>query len=255
MKSSAFVVTAFVASLTITLPVRAENLEHTRTLLATKQCAGCDLSNAGLVYADLANANLRGANLQGANLSRANLVGADLTGANLTAATLYGANLTGARLDNANLTVTDLRDTYLSGVSFAGALMNNVQLQGAIDLPLTTGKAEEFYQWGIADGQRKNYPGAIENLTQAINRQPAFAEAYMARASARLQTGDLNGAIADTEQAEKLFTTQGKTEAALNAQKVAKVLKTPPEEPKARGNLGNALVGILGIALRFFLPF
>ncbi len=61
---------------------------HLKRLLATRQCPGCDLSNA-----DLRGANLSYADLRGANLSYANLQGANLTGANLR-----GANLTGAKM-------------------------------------------------------------------------------------------------------------------------------------------------------------
>jgi len=255
MKSHLLAFTTLVATLSLATPARTENLEHTQQLLATKQCSRCELSNAGLVFADLRNADLRGANLSGANLSRANLQGADLRGANLAAATLFGANLTGAKLDSANVSAVDFRGAYLTGVSFEGAVLDRAQFQGAIGLSPTILKAEDFYRWAMEDQQRKNYPAAIENLNQAVSRKPDFAEAYLSRSYARFQTGDLSGAIADSKQSEKIFTAQGNTNGAQAAQKVTKTLTAPLPEPKARGNVGDALLGVLGIALRFFLPF
>ena len=84
-------------------PVKAENPEHVKQLLETKQCQGCDLSGA-----NLSNANLEGANLSGANLREAVLVGANLTNANLQRANLTRANLTNAKLTNVNLNDANL---------------------------------------------------------------------------------------------------------------------------------------------------
>jgi len=84
-------------SLLVVAPVRAENPDHVRQLLATKSCTGCDLRGADLSGADLSGADLRGADLRGADLRGANLSGADLSGANLSGAS--GANLDSALLD------------------------------------------------------------------------------------------------------------------------------------------------------------
>lgn len=62
-------------------------------LLASKECAGCDL---------------RGANLAGLDLNGVNLKAADLTGVNLKGAKLGNAILTDADLSQANLTGADL---------------------------------------------------------------------------------------------------------------------------------------------------
>ena len=103
MKLRVLASTTLLTALSLAIPALAANPEHTRQLLSTRQCEGCDLTNAGLVMANLAGANLRGANLSRANLSRANLADADLSGANLTGASLFGADLTGANLSGANL--------------------------------------------------------------------------------------------------------------------------------------------------------
>lgn len=234
-------------------PAAAENLEHTRQLLSTRQCPRCDLSRAGLVFADLTGANLVQANLLQANLSRANLQGADLRGANLVGVSFNGAILVGARLDGANLAGADLRGAYLNGASFAGAVVDGAYLQGAVGLPTQVGKLEDFYRWAIEDERQKNYVSAANNFTQVIERKPDFAPAFVGRSAARLQGGDVKGAIADARQAETLFSSQGDTTNAEIANKLATALEKPPEERKKRGSFGNMLVGLLGSALQLFL--
>lgn len=89
-------------------PVRAENADQVKQLKETRQCAGCDLSNAKLsgLMAELANlerADLSGAVLYKARLRMARLKGASLSGANLTGADLRDArdaNLSGATTDS-----------------------------------------------------------------------------------------------------------------------------------------------------------
>lgn len=242
--------------LSLAAPAKAENVEHTRQLLSTKQCSQCDLSNAGLVFAKLSNANLIQANLSGANLSRANLQGADLRGANLTGASLYGANLMGAKLDGAILNMTDLRNAYVAGVTHKGAVMENALLQGAIGLPTTAGSAGDFYRWGLEDAKQGNHPRAVENFTQALLRQPDLAPAYLGRAVSRLHALDRQGAIADTQRAEQLFKTQGDTQGVTIAQALVKELTAPPPKQQKDGNgLGFALLNIAGMVLRVLAFF
>ncbi len=233
---------------------QAENLEQTQQLLSTKQCAQCELSRAGLVFAQLSGANLQRANLSGANLSRSDLSGADLRGANLSGASLYGANLQGAQLDNAQLAAADLREAYLTGATWTGAALDNALLQGAVGLAVTAGKAETFYAWAMDEGQRKNYGRAVENFTQAIARKSDYAEAYMGRAGSRINLGDRPGAIADAEQAEKLFTLQGKTQESQLAQALVKEMKAPPPKDRSGGNgIGSSLLSVFGTLLQYFL--
>lgn len=244
----------FLTACSVAVPAWAENLEHTQKLLATRQCSGCELSNAGLVYADLRGADLSQANLSRANLSRANLQGADLRGAILVGASLSGANLTEAKLDGANLNAVDLRHAYMTNATVAGANLDNALLQGAIGLPTAIGKPEDFYHWAIADGEQKNYASAVENFNQVLARQPDFAQAYLGRGMARLQTSDRLGAIADLKQADKLFTAQGNTKTAQGIQQSLKELETPPARPKAGNGLGINLLSAFATLLQLFLP-
>jgi uncharacterized protein YjbI with pentapeptide repeats len=247
-------IATLLTTMSIVMPSRAENLEHTQRLLSTRKCSGCDLSSAGLTFANLSNADLSQANLSGANLSRSNLQGADLHGANLVGASLFGANLTGARLDGANLGAADLRGAYLTGSSLTGAILESALLQESVGLPPSLGKGEDFYNWAMEDMRRKNFPGAIDNFNQVLSRKPDFAQAYMGRGVARLQTDDREGGIEDVKRAETLFTAQGNQEGTKVAKQMVKELTTPPPEQKTGGGLGQALVGILGFALQF-LPF
>lgn len=247
-------ITVFVGLSTLT-PAYAENLEHSRQLLSSKQCPQCDLSRAGLVFADLTGANLAGANLTGANLSQTNLQGADLRGANLTGASLYGANLTGAKLDGANLTAADLRTAYLSGASLESAILTSALLQDAIGVPLSAGNAQEFYRWAMQAADQKNYGKAIADFNEAILREPNFAAAYMGRSVARLQLGDQDGAIADSQKAETLFRAQGHPDKAEVAQKFAKQVQSPSSERRSGSNFFQQLVGAVSTILQLFLAF
>jgi uncharacterized protein YjbI with pentapeptide repeats len=108
---------AVLAPFLLAVPVKAQNPDHVRQLLETKECEGCDLRNADLFKASLYRANLRGADLSGANLYEANLLEADLSGANLANANLVNAEMYGADLDSANLRNADLSNAFL-GLNF-----------------------------------------------------------------------------------------------------------------------------------------
>ncbi len=254
MKTSILATATLLTTISLAAPAASENSDHTRQLLATKQCQNCDLSGAGLVLANLSGANLSGANLSGANLSRANLSGADLRGANLSGASLFGANLSGAKLSGADLSVADLRDTYLINADVAGAKLSGASLQGAIGIPSQVAKVEDFYSCGVAQGQKGDPKGAIEHFNQALSINPNFAPAYFARGVARYQLLDRPGAIQDARLAEKLFLAQGNTGGYQTAQAFVKELETPQtaSTPKSKGNFMNFL-GSLGSALVQFL--
>ena len=247
-------VAAVLTAWSMALPAQAENLEQVQTLLATRQCAGCELSNAGLVYADLQGADLQRADLSRANLSRVNLQGADLRGANLLGASLSGANLTGANLDGANLTAADLRYAAVTNATFQGAKLDNALLQGTIGLTTTIGSPADFYRWAMLDSEAKNYASAVTNFTQLLARKPDFAPAYLGRGMAKLQTSDRIGAIADLKQADKLFTAQGDIKTAQGIQQSVKTLETPPTQPKVGNGMGINLLSALGTLLQLFLP-
>jgi uncharacterized protein YjbI with pentapeptide repeats len=252
MKPTAIALTALFTTL-IAVPSHAENIDHTRQLLSTRQCPRCELSRAGLIFAELDNANLQGANLSGANLSRANLQGADLRGANLINTSLNGANLLGAKLDGANLSAADLRGANLTSATLEGAALENAFLQGAVGLSTQVGKAEDFYQWALQEEKTKNYVSAIANFNQVIERKPTFAPAFFGRAAARAQAGDYKGAILDSRTAGRLFKEQGDEKGADVAEKFALALEKPPEEKKPKGSIGGMLTSILGIGLQLFL--
>lgn len=243
---------AALMSIGILLPAQAENLDHVRQLLATRQCPNCELTSAGLVLAQLSGANLAGANLAGANLSQANLAGANLTGANLAGATLSGANLAGAKLTSANLQGTDLTRSYLVGADLTGTQIEMALIRGAIGLPTTAGTPEMFYQMAMEAGKRKQYEQAIENFNQVLMRKPDSAPAFIGRAMARLELGDEKGAIQDSEQAAALFERQGDANSAKSAGTLAQTLKNPPKA-RSGGGFGQALINVVGGLLQLFL--
>ncbi|HEY9800087.1 MAG TPA: pentapeptide repeat-containing protein, partial [Leptolyngbyaceae cyanobacterium] len=235
MKNLIFIATTVITTISLTDIAQAANQEHIRQLLATKQCQNCDLSGAGLVMADLSGANLSGANLAGANLSRANLSGADLRGANLSGAGLAGVNLSEAKLGGANLAGADFRGAFLSNAQFTGAYLQGANFQGAVGIPLQIATAEEFYALGVAEGEKGNYQQAIYYFNQAIASQPEYAGAYLARAVAKYQLLDRQGATQDAQIAEKLFTSQNNATGTQTAQAFIKELQTPYTEKVSAG--------------------
>ncbi len=197
------------ASLSAAAPVRAENLAQVRQLLATRQCARCDLSHAGLVMANLRNADLRGADLRRANLSQADLSGADLRGANLAGASLHSANLSGANLMGANLVAADLRKAYLLEAYLWGAQLDHALLQGAVGFANPSATPEHFFALGMQEAQYNNYVGAIAHYNQALQLNPQFAAAYLGRGIMRHYLTDWSGAVQDTRIARAIFEQQG----------------------------------------------
>jgi uncharacterized protein YjbI with pentapeptide repeats len=251
MKPQIAATAALLTTLSLAAPVKAENVEHTRQLLATKQCSQCNLSGAGLALADLSGANLTGADLSRANLSRANLSGADLRGANLSGTSLFGVNLSGANLTGANLAGADLRETYLVNANLAGANINGANLQAAIGIPSYAATPEDFYAWGVAEGQKGDQQGAIDHFNQSLALKPNFAPAYLARGVARYQMGDRSGAVLDSQKASELFTIQGNIQGYQTSQVFIKELTTPLQEAgSSGGNLANFLGGIGSLLLR-----
>lgn len=254
MKVKLITIIAFLTTFYVGSPARAGDLEHTRQLLATKQCEGCDLSGEGLVLANLSGANLRGANLSGANLSRANLSEADLSGANLSGASLFGANLSGAKLEQTDLSGTDLRDAYLANVDLKTANLNGTSLQGAIAIPTQAAKPEEFYRWGITQGQKGDPKGAISYFNQALSLNDKYAPAYMARGIARYQLLDRAGAMQDAQRAKWLFLRQRNNEGYDTAQAFTKQLQAPQTDiPKDKPNFFNFLGGVTSILLKMLI--
>jgi uncharacterized protein YjbI with pentapeptide repeats len=232
----------------------AENLEHTRQLLATKQCAKCDLSGAGLVLSNLAGANLSGANLIRANLSRTELSAADLSGADLRSASLFGADLAGANLRGANLAGADLRDANLAGADLAGVNLAGAFVKGAVGLGDYTGKLENLYSWAMEEGKRKNYTGAIEYFDRALEIDPKFARAYLGRAAARAEIGDFSGGTLDAQQAAQLFSAQGNQNGYQASQILVKEIEVYQERAKGGGGGGGGnLLNVLGSLLLQFM--
>ncbi|BAZ05433.1 pentapeptide repeat-containing protein [Calothrix sp. NIES-3974] len=256
MKSLIFSVATLLTLSTVNLPANAENPEHLRQLLSTKNCPNCNLSGAGLVMADLSGANLSGANLAGANLSRANLMGADLRGANLTGASLHGVNLTGAKLSGSTLLGADLRNTNLYGAIFEDVATNGANLEGARGIPHQIVSPEELYRLGVAAAERGNQQQAIYYFDQAIANKPDYAGAYLARGIAKYQLFDRQAAYVDAQIAIKMFKSQNNQEGLQTTQAFITELTTNPETKVSAGkpSFMDFVSGLTSLLLQF-LPF
>ncbi len=263
MKLRIFPALTLLAILGVAIPARAENLEHIQRLLSSRQCQQCDLTRAGLVFSNLSGVDLTGADLSLANLNRSNLSGAKLQGTNLMGAVLSSANLSGADLRGANLSGADLREAYLVGVDLTGANLAGANLRGAIGIPDGVIAAQDLYMWGLAELDRGNFEGAIAYFNQSLVLKPDFAQALLARGIGRFHLGDEAGAIADGEQAEKLYLSQlnqsGHQAAAQFVVGVNQVLEADEDTRRAMrgggggGNFLSVVGGIASMLLRFML--
>lgn len=240
-------------------PAKAENLVHTQQLLNTKECSGCDLNKAGLVYANLIGADLAGANLIQANLSHTNLSAANLSQAQLAGAVLYGADLSGADLSGANLQGADLRGAILSNANIEGANINGANFLGAVGLPEQLATVDNYYSWGMQEAERGNFRGAIDYYDQALVLEPDFAHAYMARSIALFRLGDRVGALGDAQYADQLYLEQNNERGHLVASRFAEGIQMAEEAYAkqqrgggggAGGNILNVLGGLAGMALQ-----
>lgn len=212
-----------------TLPAQAASPDDLRRLLTSKACAGCELGDAGLVFANLEQAELGQANLSRANLSRATLSGANLRGANLAGAVLYGANLYNADLTGADLRGADLRGAYLGGAKFGGGqlegpLLQGVLLQGAIAIPSDLVSAETYHNWAMAEAQASRHEAAVNYYNQALSQDPNLASAYLGRSFSISVLGQLDQATSDAEQAQALFVAAGDRPGADTAAQVLQMI-------------------------------
>lgn len=255
----------------ISTPAAAENFEQLRQLLSTKDCSGCELSNAGLRLANLARANLSGTNLSQANLDQANLSGADLSGADLSGAILFRANLDGANLRGANLSGANLSGAYLANADLTGANLNfanfngailananltsayldNAMLQGAISIPNGTLQPQDYYKLAYADARAGNHRGAIAKYNQSLQLDPNFAAAYLGRGVSRLQLGDDEGTKQDWQKAEELFKLQGNGQGAELSQQFIQAM----EERERAGRRGGGFLGLVQSITPLLLQF
>ena len=70
--------------------------------------------------------------------------------------------------------------------------------------------AVEFFKYGVYFESRGNYKGAIANYTNAIWKDPKYADAYVNRANSKFQLDDFNGALADLNKAIEIKPNNGK---------------------------------------------
>ncbi|MEM8638070.1 MAG: pentapeptide repeat-containing protein [Cyanobacteria bacterium P01_G01_bin.54] len=249
--------TASLLTLFAALPAAAEDANHLQQLLSTGDCPGCDLRGAGLVFADLPGADLTGADLRGANLSQANLAAADLTQANLAGASLHSANLSNASLLGANVVGTDLRRSILSQANLWGTRLDLAAIQGAIGLPASFERAENYYALGVVAGNNRSYIEAINYYNRAIQLDNEFAAAYLGRALMRLSLVDEAGAAQDAVQAAALFNAQENTQGEEMALALVEYIDARQNPGGGGSGLGidllNSVKGIGGSLLRLLL--
>lgn len=223
-------------------------------LLERRQCPGCRLQDADLVWADLRDANLTGAKLQRANLSQARLDGAVLRGADLRFTSLQGASLRGADLRGAQLLGTDLRQSDLSGAQLDAGALERSHWQGAQGVDSGVLSYAALHNAGVAAALGGRQPEAERLFGEALREKPEAAITWLARGVSRAEQGKQEEAQQDLNYAAALYTQQGDVEEAKRITEASRQLATAPGKKPAGNGMGGALLtGAMGLA-QFLAP-
>jgi tetratricopeptide (TPR) repeat protein len=208
-------------------------------LLERRQCPGCRLQDADLVWADLRDANLTGAKLQRANLSQARLDGAVLRGADLRFTSLLG---------------TDLRQSDLSGAQLDAGALERSHWQGAQGVDSGVLSYAALHNAGVAAALGGRQPEAERLFGEALREKPEAAITWLARGVSRAEQGKQEEAQQDLNYAAALYTQQGDAEEAKRITEASRQLATAPGKKPAGNGMGGALLtGAMGLA-QFLAP-
>jgi len=223
-------------------------------LLERRQCPGCWLQDADLVWADLRDADLTGAKLQRANLSQARLDGAVLRGADLRFTSLQGASLRGADLRGAQLLGTDLRQSDLSGAQLDAGALERSHWQGAQGVDSGVLSYAALHNAGVAAALGGRQPEAERLFGEALRQSPEAAITWLARGVSRAEQGKQEEAQQDLNYAAALYAQQGDGEEAKRISEASRQLATAPGKKPAGNGMGGALLtGAVGLA-QFLAP-
>ena len=224
-------------------------------LLDRKQCPRCDLADADLVHAQLEDADLRGARLERANLGQARLDGARLGGADLRFTSLLGASLRGADLRGARLEGTDLRQADLSGAQLDRGALSRAHWQGARGVDTGQLSFGELHNAGVEAAQQGRLPEAEQWFSAAIQREPAAAVSWLARAITRSELGKRPLAAGDFDYAARLYAAGGEEAIAAQLREAAVAVTQDPSQPPPGGNgMGSMVLGGAVGVLQFLAP-
>ncbi|MEY4352389.1 MAG: hypothetical protein RLZZ609_630 [Cyanobacteriota bacterium] len=223
-------------------------------LLEQRQCVGCRLQDADLVWADLRDADLSGAKLQRANLSQARLDGAVLQGADLRFTSLQGASLRGADLRGAQLLGTDLRQSDLSGAQLDPGALERSHWEGAQGLETGALSYAALHNAGVAAALAGRQPEAERLFGEALRQSPEAAITWLARGVSRAEQGKPEEAQQDLNYAAALYAQQGDAVEAKRIQSAASQVAAAPGKKSAGNGMGGALLnGAVGLA-QFLAP-
>lgn len=256
-----FAIAVTAATLSAPLVALADSPDHLQQLISTRRCSRCDLRRASLVHTDLSGVDAPRSDFSFANLNRSQLSEANLQGADLSNTVLFNADLSGADLTGANLQGADLRNAYLQGAVLDGALLQGANFQGAVGIPEALLTARSLYTWGQREAERGNFQDAYSYYTRALEKEPNAPHLYLSRSVTLYRWGYVDNAIADANEAERLFAAQGNTEAQQTAAELAQNLTEFREDrmdAENRGSSGflNIFGSVASLLLRFSgLPF
>jgi len=147
------------------------------TLIQTKNCPGCDLTNANLNRLDLSNAILEGANLTGATIFLTDMTGANLKNANLQRTGFGGTDIAGADLRGADLRGANLSGAYVTGAKFDGEFISTspfenegiTEIEKKVYVEDTVKPKKLPVQKEVTIGQRRDFQETPPVITEKSN--------------------------------------------------------------------------------------
>src|SRR5258707_1332615 len=122
---------ASIASVSVTLAAKPQDIARARNVTKMSECTRCDLTKAQMAHGFFQLANMIGADLSGANFDGANLAGAQLNDIKAVNASFVYTNFSGTRLDGADLRGANLAHAWLNWTWFAGAKLDGANFENA----------------------------------------------------------------------------------------------------------------------------
>lgn len=124
-----------------------EQLKH---FISTRECNGCNLSNANLSHRELYNVSLINANLDGAKFEFTEFMKSNVHGASFNLASFSYSEFDSSDFSNTNFTGSSIISTHFSASNFTGANFSSATLRGS-DFLNTDFTSANFYDAELSD--------------------------------------------------------------------------------------------------------
>lgn len=141
-----------------------DQLKH---FMSTRECNGCDLSNADLSHMWVSNVSLVGANLNGGKFDFTEFENSNLSGASIQNALFRYAVFNNADFSHIDFKGSQILSTRFIGVNFTGSDFSNASLKGSTFSYVT------FYNTNFTNAELSNAVFDYTNKLSAVNMKNA----------------------------------------------------------------------------------